>query len=206
MDAAGVWSRGVLTRVGLHINPDTPNKSKIQKPIKTHQQHRRHQVLALDELFVTDVADAMILARLFGRLWDAGLTLVATSNRAPDKLYEGGLQRDLFLPFIKRLKEACVDHDMCSPVDYRRLARHARGLYFLSPERDEELYEAFLEAGAASSGGALVGGDSGGVSGDSGSGGGGGGGGIDAAPAPVDVQVAMGRVLRVPDALGERFE
>lgn len=65
--------------------------------------------------------------RLFGRLWDRGLVLVATSNRAPDALYEGGLQRHLFLPFIARLKTACMAHDMASTVDYRRLAHHANG-------------------------------------------------------------------------------
>ncbi|KAG2425787.1 hypothetical protein HXX76_013412 [Chlamydomonas incerta] len=93
----------------------------------------RCRVLALDELFVTDVADAMILNRLFGRLWERGVVLVATSNRPPDDLYKGGLQRNLFMPFIHRLKNQCRAHDMASGTDYRRLAQHQRGLYFVQP-------------------------------------------------------------------------
>lgn len=103
------------------------------------------RVLCLDEFFVNDVADAMILHRLFARLWDRRLVLVATSNRHPDALYEGGLQRDLFLPFIRRLKEECVIHDMESPVDYRQLAQHRSGLYFVGADAGEDLYERFVE-------------------------------------------------------------
>ena len=104
------------------------------------------QVLCLDELFVTDVADAMIVARLFGRLWDRGLVLIATSNRHPDGLYEGGLQRSLFLPFIHRLKTACHVHDMNSTTDYRLLAKHQGGLYFTNPSmRDADVERRFME-------------------------------------------------------------
>ncbi len=72
---------------------------------------RESKVLCLDEFFVNDVADAAILNRLFSWLWENGLVLVSTSNRAPDALYENGLQRNLFLPFIEKLKVCCTCSD-----------------------------------------------------------------------------------------------
>ncbi|KAL0053502.1 hypothetical protein WJX82_006636 [Trebouxia sp. C0006] len=106
---------------------------------------RESKVLCLDEFFVNDVADAAILNRLFSRLWENGLVLVSTSNRAPDALYENGLQRNLFLPFIEKLKKACKVHDMASVTDYRRLAHHHRGLFFSDDQREEELQARFQE-------------------------------------------------------------
>jgi protein AFG1 len=103
----------------LHIARQSPNYSgdPLIQIGKTIRQESR--VLCFDEFQLTDIADAMIMARLFGSIWREGGVMVSTSNRHPSGLYENGLNRDVVMPFIREVQRRCEVWEIGGREDYR---------------------------------------------------------------------------------------
>ncbi|MDP1557600.1 MAG: cell division protein ZapE [Nitrosomonas sp.] len=103
-------------------------------------------LLCFDELQITDIADAMVLSRLFRELFDRGVIVVATSNRPPDGLYKNGLNRQRFLPFIDQLKETMEIISLDGPIDYRHARLKGTETYYfpVNEETTTKLSESFF--------------------------------------------------------------
>lgn len=115
-------------------------------PPVARQMATEATLLCFDEMQVTDIADAMVLSRLFGEMLDRGVIVVATSNRPPEDLYKDGINRQLFMPFIDRLK---ADFDVVAldgPTDYRYDRLKGVQTYYapINQETTEKLSAAFF--------------------------------------------------------------
>ena len=104
-------------------------------------------LLCFDEFEVRDVADAMIVGRLFSQIFSQGVVIVATSNRAPDDLYKGGLNRQLFVPFIELMKQQLEIIYLEGRKDHRLVRLRGMPVYHypLNSESQAALDSTFLE-------------------------------------------------------------
>ncbi|TCB66222.1 cell division protein ZapE [Acinetobacter sp. ANC 4216] len=104
-----------------HVHRELNKLSGQRNPLDqvADQIYQQAVVICFDEFFVSNVTDAMILSELFQKLFSRGITLVATSNIAPDGLYKNGIHRDRFIPTIEMVKKHCVVLNVDAGVDYR---------------------------------------------------------------------------------------
>ena len=113
---------------GLHAARKTGVEDPLAPVAEALVQDLR--LLAFDEMQITDITDAMIVGRLFEKLFAAGVVVVTTSNRPPEDLYKNGLNRNLFLPFIDLMRTRCHVAALESPTDYRQHRLQGAQVYF----------------------------------------------------------------------------
>ncbi len=117
---------------GVHKGMHTARQRGVEDPLGPVAEDiaRDLRLLAFDEMQITDITDAMIVGRLFEKLFAAGVVIVITSNRPPIDLYKDGLSRALFLPFIAMLEDRLEVVELESPTDYRQHRLAGAQVYF----------------------------------------------------------------------------
>jgi len=140
------------TRVHFHafmraVHEELARLKQEEDPLVTVAEHiaERHRLVCFDEFHVSDIADAMILGRLFSALFDGGVVFVMTSNYPPDGLWPDGLQRERFLPAIALLNQWLDVVEVDAGIDYRLRALEQASVYQtpLGPAADAALTDAF---------------------------------------------------------------
>jgi cell division protein ZapE len=133
------------TRVHLHafmrdVHDELATLKREADPLATVAQRiaKRHRLIAFDEFHVSDIADAMILGRLFRALFERGVVFVLTSNYPPEGLYPQGLQRQNFLPTIALLREWLDVIEVEGGVDYRLRALEQASVYHVPADEAAE--------------------------------------------------------------------
>ena len=131
----------------VHRGVDAARAQEADDPIAVvaTEVARSATLLCFDELQITDIADAMIVGRLFEKLFARGVVLVATSNRHPRDLYKDGLQREQFLPFIELIQKRLDVHQLDGPTDFRLARMKGMQVYHtpLGPETDAAMDQAW---------------------------------------------------------------
>jgi cell division protein ZapE len=129
-------------RIHFHAFMQEVHRARnAQKTIEqiAHDIARDAKVLCLDEMQIVDIADAMIIGRLFEAMHKRGVVLVTTANLPPDGLYKDGLNRDLFLPFIAKLTDALDVVALDSTKDYRLGRVKAHDTYLSPPSAENRV-------------------------------------------------------------------
>jgi cell division protein ZapE len=127
-----VWRQAQNTSKYKSADPIPPLADDLAKEVR---------LLCFDEFAVTDVADAMILARLFTGLFERGVTVVATSNVEPKNLYKDGLNRSFFLPFIDLMNDSLSIVELASKTDYR-MEKLINGDVYMSGDGSDAKFDA----------------------------------------------------------------
>ena len=116
----------------IHNSLHQARSSGVKDPLAlvANEVIKNFKVLALDEMQIKDITDAMIVGRLFNLLFDGGVVIVTTSNRIPSDLYKNGLNRQLFVPFIDLINNRLNILNLKSKIDYRKSKLRGTRVYF----------------------------------------------------------------------------